>query len=171
MIAGKPEVLAYLDEHSVEYRIAEHEAVFTMEEMEHLHLPFADEVVKNLFLTDDKKRNHYLVVMPENKPANLKELRRLIESRPLRFASAEDLDTYLGLQAGSVTPFGILNDSEAHVQVVFDEELRTYHGLGIHPNDNTATLHIALADVLAMFDEKGTAYRFVAMGEPNANPR
>lgn len=167
---GKEEVLRYLDERGVAYEVVEHEAVFTMEAMEALQLPFADEVVKNLFLRDDKKRAYYLVVMPEDKPANLKALRQALGSRPLRFASEEDLGAYLGLRGGAVSPFGILNDEERRVEVVFDEELRGYRGLGVHPNDNTATLHVPLTDVLAMLDEHGAAHRFVALPRPEEEP-
>lgn len=99
---GKAEVLQYLDDQEVFYQKVEHEPVFTMEGMEQLNLPFAAEVVKNLFLRDDKKRAYYLVVMPEDKPANLKALRAMLESRPLRFASADDLEAILGLRAGAV---------------------------------------------------------------------
>lgn len=170
MAFGKQEVLAYLDGRGVQYQVVEHEAVFTMEAMEALGLPFADEIVKNLFLRDDKKRSYYLVVMPEDKPANLKELRRSIESRPLRFASDEDLAAYLGLFGGAVSPFGILNDEASAVEVIFDEELKGYQGLGIHPNDNTATVHIGLNDVIAMLEDHGNAYRFVAMSRPEDAP-
>ncbi len=160
---GKEEVLAYLDGRGVTYEAVEHEAVFTMEGMEALRLPFADEVVKNLFLRDDKKRAYYLVIMPEDKPANLKELRRLLKARPLRFASAEDLEELLGLYAGAVSPFGILNDEEGRVQVVIDEELRSYQGLGVHPNDNTATLHVPLDAILSMVRDNGNDLAFVAL--------
>ena len=165
---GKTEVLQYLDDQGVSYQKVEHEPVFTMEGMEQLNLPFAAEVVKNLFLRDDKKRAYYLVVMPEDKPANLKALRATLESRPLRFASGDDLEAILGLRAGAVSPLGVLNDDEHRVQVVLDEELRGYEGLGIHPNENTATLHVPLADVLALFDAHGTPYRFVPMERPEA---
>ena len=84
MAFGKEEVCAYLDERGVVYDRVDHEAVFTMEAMDALELPFAEAVVKNLFLRDDKKRNYYLVVMPEDKPANLKALRSALEARPLR---------------------------------------------------------------------------------------
>lgn len=125
---GKEEVVAFLRDGGYEFKMVEHEAVFTMEGMEALNLPFGEEVVKNLFLRDDKKRNYYLVVMPEDKPANLKELRTKLEARPLRFASEDDLTQYLGLRGGAVSPFGVLNDEDAAVQVVFDEELRGYRG-------------------------------------------
>lgn len=118
MAFGKEEVCAYLDERGVVYDRVDHEAVFTMEAMDALELPFAEAVVKNLFLRDDKKRNYYLVVMPEDKPANLKALRSALEARPLRFASEDDLRGILGLRGGAVSPFGVLNDEEGKVQVV-----------------------------------------------------
>lgn len=163
---GKEEVIAFLRDGGYEFNMVEHEAVFTMEGMEALNLPFGDEVVKNLFLRDDKKRNYYLVVMPEDKPANLKELRTKLEARPLRFASEDDLAQYLGLRGGAVSPFGVLNGEESLVQVVFDEELRTYRGLGVHPNGNTATLHVALGDMVRIVEEHGNAFRFVELSRP-----
>lgn len=163
---GKEEIVRFLREGGYVFDMVEHEAVFTMEGMEALELPFGDDVVKNLFLRDDKKRNYYLVVMPEDKPANLKELRARLEARPLRFASEDDLGQYLGLRGGAVSPFGVLNDEEAVVQVVFDEELRDYAGLGVHPNDNTATLHVKLADMVEIVEGHGNALRFVELPRP-----
>ncbi|MDO4442859.1 MAG: prolyl-tRNA synthetase associated domain-containing protein [Slackia sp.] len=163
---GKEEVIRFLKDGGYEFAMAEHEPVFTMEGMEALGLPFGEEVVKNLFLRDDKKRNYYLVVMPEDKPANLKELRSALEARPLRFASEEDLQTYLGLYAGAVSPFGVLNDEEATVQVVFDSELETYGGVGVHPNDNTATLHVKLPDLMSIIEAHGNPTRFVELSRP-----
>ena len=163
MAFGKEEVCAYLDERGVVYDRVDHEAVFTMEAMDALALPFADAVVKNLFLRDDKKRNYYLVVMPEDKPANLKALRSALEARPLRFASEDDLKDILGLRGGAVSPFGVLNDEEGKVQVVIDEALRDWLAVGVHPNDNTATLRMPLSDLLALFEDRGGPYRFVGM--------
>ncbi len=163
---GKAEVLALLQEKGISFQHEEHEAVFTMETMAALGLPFVDEIVKNLFLRDDKKRNYYLIVMPGEKPANMKVLRGLLESRPLRFASSEDLEAKLGLIGGEVSPFGILNDEDAAVQVVFDEELRTWSGVGVHPNDNTATVHLSLDDLVAIIEEHGNPVRFIDMPWP-----
>ena len=163
MTFGKEEVCAYLDERGVVYDRVDHEAVFTMEAMDALELPFAEAVVKNLCLRDDKKRNYYLVVMPEDKPANLKALRVALEARPLRFASEDDLQGILGLRGGAVSPFGVLNDEEGKVQVVIDEALRDWPAVGVHPNDNTATLRVPLSDLLALFEDRGVPYRFVGM--------
>ena len=89
MAFGKEEVCAYLDERGVAYDRVDHEAVFTMGAMDALELPFANAVVKNLFLRDDKKRNYYLVVMPEDKPANLKALRAALGARPRKRTCTE----------------------------------------------------------------------------------
>lgn len=158
---GKTEVLAFLEEGGYAFELVEHEAVFTMEAMDALNLPFARDVVKNLFLRDDKKRNYYLVVMPEDKPANLKALRAALQARPLRFASEEDLEAHLGLRGGAVSPLGILNDEERTVQVIFDEDLKNYEGLGIHPIENTATIHISLDNVIDIVEKHGNVYQFV----------
>lgn len=164
---GKREVIAFLEERGVAFELAEHEAVYTMEGMAALKLPFAHEVVKNLFLRDDKKRAYYLVVMPEDKPANLKALRTELGSRPLKFASEEDLDAILGLKPGAVSPFGVLNDKDRRVTVVLDEELRSYVGLGVHPNDNTATLHVGLTDLSSILEGHGNKVLFASMPRPD----
>ena len=69
--------------------------------------------MKNLFLRDDKKRHYYLVVVKKDKAVDLKGLRALLGSRPLSFASEQDLSRCLGLPKGAVTPLGILNDEYA----------------------------------------------------------
>ena len=160
---GKAEVLEYLDARGVCYERVDHEAVFTMEGADALDIPFADEIVKSLFLRDDKKRAYYLAMMPLDKSANLKELRRTIGSRPLSFASEADLESIMGLHPGAVGPFGILNDEERRTQVLIDGALRGYAALGVHPNDNTTTLHVPLDSLTSIFDEHGTPWRFVEM--------
>ena len=49
-----------------------------------------------------------------------KEFRKANQTRPLSFASEEDLMKLLGLAAGSVTPLGVLNDEERIVTVFLD---------------------------------------------------
>lgn len=152
---GKSEIIAMLRDSGTAFDVVEHEAVFTMEGMDRLGLPFAQDVVKNLFVRDDKKRSYYLVVMPEDKPCNMKALRRSLGSRPLRFASEEDLASILGLIPGAVTPFGLLNDADRKTTLVVDAALSERERVGIHPNDNTATVHVPLDDVLGIVKAHG----------------
>ena len=160
---GKVETLRYLKERGIAYELVEHEAVYTMEGMEALALPFGREVVKNLFLRDKRKRRYFLVVMDGQKSADLHALRAALGTPPLSFASEEDLQALLGLCKGAVTPLGVLNDAARRVEVVLDADLQNFAGVGVHPCDNTATVYLQLADLLSVFDAHGTSYRFIAM--------
>lgn len=156
---NKQEVIRLLDEKQVPYTLIEHPVVFTVEEIDALKLPNAYAVVKNLFLRDDKKRNYYLLVACKNKKIDLKELRNLIDSRPLSFASENDLMSHLSLTKGSVTPLGVLNDATARVHVIVDSEVMDYEVIGIHPNENTATVWLDPQDLKEIIEDHGNTFR------------
>ena len=156
----RKDILHLLDENGIVYRIVEHPAVFTMEEMHALHLEQEDAVARNLFLRDDKKRNWYLLVLHGDRPADLKELRHMLGSRPLSFASESSLNELLGLQKGAVTPLGVLNDKEHLVQVVFDEEYR-HQTIGVHPDSNTATIWMNCDDLVRLLELSGSSVRWL----------
>lgn len=104
----KNEVYALLNDKGIPYEAVEHEAVFTMKEMERAGIDAHGCICKNLFLRDAKGRQHYLVTVPDERRVDLKWLSTALGSSKLSFASAERLDTYLKLPQGSVSPFGIL---------------------------------------------------------------
>ena len=47
---------------------------------------------------------------------------------------------------GSVTPFGLINDTEHHVHVFLDRQLQQAERVSFHPCVNTASLMIARTD-------------------------
>ena len=155
-------VLTLLRERGIPFDVAEHVPVYTIEEMLSLHLPDAGSVAKNLFLRDDKRRNYYLLVIREEKTADLKALRERIGARPLSFASENDRERFLKVPKGSVTPFGVLNDQERKVRVIFDVSFRGSH-IGVHPNDNTATVWLRTEDLTALLEEHGNAVSFAEL--------
>ena len=73
MHTKKEEVYKYLESLNIKYKKIEHKAVFTMEEMSKLNLEDESEVVKNLFIRDDKKQNYYLILVKGDKRVNLKK--------------------------------------------------------------------------------------------------
>ncbi|MBN2899040.1 MAG: prolyl-tRNA synthetase associated domain-containing protein [Clostridia bacterium] len=132
---------------AIDFNIIEHEAAFTVEEMEKV-LPEMDaQVCKNLFLRDQKGKQHYLVVMPKEKPFNLKDFEAKQGLGKMSFASEERLQKYLDVPSGSVSPFGLLNDTNAHVIVYMDAALRNYAEVGVHPNVNNATVTFSSKDL------------------------
>lgn len=152
MKMGKEEVLALLNELQIEHEVVSHPAVYTIEEMLALDFAHPECIAKNLFVRDDKKRNYYLIVVREEKRVDLKAFRRQIGARPLTFASPEDLLAILGVTQGAVTPFGLLNDQENKVQVYLDSDFRE-NLIGVHPNDNTATVFLHTQDLVKLLQK------------------
>lgn len=152
---NKEKTLAYLDEQGISYEKMEHKAVFTMEEMDEAGISARGGVVKNLFLRDGKGKNHFLVVVPEEKRVDLNALSDQLGASKLSFASAERLEKYLGVLQGAVSPLGVLNDKDHVVKVFFDRDLTHSRGLGVHPNDNTATVWISYRDLKKLMEDLG----------------
>jgi Ala-tRNA(Pro) deacylase len=151
---GKKEIYALLDDKGIEYEAIEHEAVYNIEEADALELPHREAATKNLFIKDDKKRNYYIVCIPEHDRLDLRALREKLNSRPLKFANETELKELLGLIPGQVTPFGTLNDKEHKVKVIISEYFRD--GLmDAHPNDNTATMILRSIDVVEVLRSFG----------------
>ncbi|MCC0643212.1 prolyl-tRNA synthetase associated domain-containing protein [Clostridioides sp. ZZV14-6154] len=161
MMNAQQEVYKKLDELNISYEIVNHPAVYTIDEMEQLKTLQMEFVVKNLFLRDSKGKEHFLVVLGKDKKADLKDIRQKIDSKPLSFASEERLEKYLKLTKGAVTPFGILNDTDAIVKIVFDKDLLKMDKIGIHPNDNTATVFLKFEDLKKLIEENGNEIYYV----------
>jgi Ala-tRNA(Pro) deacylase len=126
--------------------------------MDQLGISEKGEVCKNLFLRDAKGRQHFLVVVRKEKHVNLKDLAFRLSSSSLSFASEERLYKYLKLEKGAVTPFGILNDENREVNVVFDRDLVGEKRLGVHPNVNTATVWISFENLKRVIEEHGNPF-------------
>ena len=156
------EIYRFLKKQNIPFEFAEHKAVFNMAEMAEVGLPHPEAEAKNLFVRDDKKRNYYLITVKGDKKANLKEFRRVNGLRPLTFASVEDLMAMMGLSPGAVTPLGLLNDSENRVKFYLDSSFGD--GLiGVHPNDNTATVWMKASDLVRIIRETGNDVEFVTI--------
>ncbi len=157
---NKKETYQYLNDHGVNYEITEHKAVFNMEELNAVELPYPDWDAKNLFVRDDKKKNYYLITVKGDKRVDLKEFRKKHGLRVLSFASADDLMRFMGLAPGSVTPLGLLNDTEHHIHFYLDSEF-VGNRIGIHPNDNSATVWLNADDLVKLLQENGSNVEIV----------
>lgn len=103
---NKQEVYALLQAKQLHFEITEHPAVYTMAELADMPCPYPDADAKNLFVRDDKKQHYYLLTVQGNKRVDLKAFRKAQQTRPLTFASSEELLDKLRLPPGAVTPLG-----------------------------------------------------------------
>lgn len=61
------------------------------------------------------------------------------------------------LSKGSVTPFGVLNDTDCRGEVVLDKDILSFKRIGVHPNDNTATIWISPKDLEIIIKNHGNS--------------
>lgn len=148
-----PELATYdwLDRLQVPYDTYCHPAVFTMEECEAVKSAIGAHVFKNLFLCNRQKTQFYLLLLPAGKPFKTKHLSAQLGCARLSFADAEAMEQLLHIHPGAVSPMGLMNDRENRVRLVVDRDLLEEERVGCHPCVNTATLRLALRDLLEVF--------------------
>lgn len=150
----KQQTLEFLKQKGISFELIEHEAVNTVEQAHRLCLPHKEAHAKNLFLRDEKKKKYYLLTLKEERQIDLKEFRKEYGTRPLSFASAEDLMKILRLLPGSVTPLGLINDEQHIVHFFLDRDF--LGGLvAAHPMENTATVFLKAEDLVALIRKNG----------------
>lgn len=152
----KRDIYRLLQEEGIRHEITEHPAVYSMAESSAVALPYPEADAKNLLVRDAKKRNYYLITVKGDKRVDLKAFRQRHDTRFLSFASAQELMELLGVIPGAVTPLGLLNDEERRVALYLDASFRQAPGLiGVHPNDNTATVWLQAEDLMRLVAQHG----------------
>jgi Ala-tRNA(Pro) deacylase len=141
------QVYEALDALRIAYEKYEHPPVFTSEEAAEHWGPIEATQVKNLFLRNKKGNRQYLVILEIGKHADLRELVKIIGDDRFSFGSPERLMETLGVTPGSVSPFGLLHQGSKDVRVIVDQDLRSADKLIFHPNLNTASVTISVADL------------------------
>ena len=149
------EIFEFLDSHGIAYERHDHPPVFTCDDVNRLIPDLPGCRTKNLFICDNKGKQHFLVTVPDEKSVDLKSLGEALAVKKLRFASAERLQKHLQLEPGAVTILGVMNDRAGRVNVVVDTAIWEAEALQCHPLVNTATLVIDLEDVRRFLDATG----------------
>ena len=125
----------------------EHVSVFTVEEAAVVNASQPGGHTKNLFLKD-KKGGLWLVVLRDDFRLDLNALSKQIGSPRFSFGSSELLAATLGVPAGSVTPFALINDTDRKVRVVLDDAMLKQEPVNFHPLRNDRTIAVSPADLL-----------------------
>lgn len=131
-------VKRFLEEGGIRYELIEHKAVFTCDDVLDVEIPGA--TLKNLFVRDKGSERFYLVVLPDHKRLDMKNLERLVGSKKLTFGKPPELMEKLGIEPGSVSPLCLLNNPERDVKIFIDREGWEAPVVNIHPNKNTASI-------------------------------
>ena len=156
-------IFELLKELGIKFELLEHAAVYTVEESRQLKIfeKLDGQACKNLFLKS-KRGEYFLLTLPAYKRADLKLVAKLLNLPRLSFAQEEELEKFLGLHTGAVTPLGIINDDTKKVRLIIDAELQDKKLL-LHPNTNTATVALAFADLVKIILHTGHEYFLVKL--------
>lgn len=163
MPASPDDLFAFLDTLGIVHATVTHPPLFTVEQSQALRGTIAGGHTKNLFVKD-KKDKVFLLVAPEDAALELKSMHRLVgASGRFSFGSAGLMRELLGVEPGSVTPFGVINDKGARVHVVLDRAMMANDILNYHPLVNTMTTSIASADLMKFLQATGHDPRVEAL--------
>lgn len=141
-------VYDFLDKLGVKYMTLTHPAAFSMEECETVRRDANAPVFKNLFLTNRQQTDFYLLMIPADKPFKTKYLSSQLGCARLSFASAEDMEKFLHIHPGAVSPMGLIHDIDHKVRLIIDDDLRDVDTYACHPCVNTASIVLSLSDLL-----------------------
>jgi Ala-tRNA(Pro) deacylase len=116
---------------------------------------------KNLFFRNHKGNRHYLVILDCDRNMDIHSIEKQLCQGKLSFASEQRMMKYLGITPGSVSPFGLINDTEHHVSVFLDKNLQNAQRLSFHPCINTASLIISKDDFVRFMDYTQNGYEWI----------
>nr|WP_321980983.1 prolyl-tRNA synthetase associated domain-containing protein [uncultured Cohaesibacter sp.] len=152
----------------IETTTHEHEAVFTVSESHKIKENLPGGHSKNLFLKD-KKGKMMLVVCLNDTEVDLKSFHKKYDCGRVSFGNADLLWQHLGVRPGSVTPFALINDKDAHaVNLVLDANLMEQDLVNFHPLENTATTAISKQDLLRFLQGTGHTPTILALEKEDA---
>ena len=148
----KNDILKILEKKEIKYTIYKHEPFYTVEDSNKKRSEMKGAHTKNLFLKN-KKNQFVLFSCNENSLVDLKNFSKSIGLKNLSFAKPEYLLKFLGIKPGSVSPFGLLNDSDNIVDFYLEEVLENSADINFHPLINTSTISLKTKDFISFMIE------------------
>ncbi|MCI5075494.1 prolyl-tRNA synthetase associated domain-containing protein [Oricola sp.] len=164
----RADLISFLETLGIAVTTREHPAVFTVEEAKALRDSIPGGHTKNLFLKD-KKGRHFLLTVGEDAVVDLKTIHQTIgASGRVSFGKPEQMMAYLGVIPGAVTAFGVINDANHDVTLIFDAMLVEHDVINAHPLTNEATTSIATADLRRFVEATGHDWNVLKLAAENA---
>ena len=140
-----------LDELNIPYERVDHDAAYDMGACGVISQVLGVRICKNLLLTPRNRSAFYLLAMPDDLPFRTADFSKIIGSSRLSFATEEDLRDLLGVQIGSASVLGLMNDTEHRVTLAMERRIADAEWFGCHPCRNTSSLRLKTSDLLHVF--------------------
>ncbi|MQS75473.1 prolyl-tRNA synthetase associated domain-containing protein [Companilactobacillus halodurans] len=154
------DLLDNLDKLEISYKIVDHPAAETIQQADSYIAGLEGVRTKSMFLKD--KKHFYMIVMDDKKRLDFKDFQQLTGTKRLSMAHNHDIDEQLGLEAGIISPFGLINNQTHNIQVFFDKEMLDAENiLTFHPNLNTHTIFLEASDLMKFIKACGFDYKII----------
>ena len=140
-----------LDRLGIEYERIDHEPLFTIEACREVDRALGVEICKNLLLTNKQQTEFYMLVMPGSKRFETKVVSKALGVSRLSFASGDRMVELLDITPGSLTVFGLPNDTERRVTLVIDRDVLGFEHFAAHPCINTSSLKLRTGDLMDVY--------------------
>jgi Ala-tRNA(Pro) deacylase len=150
----RTQLFAHFDALGLAHNTFEHRPVFTVEEGANIKTAMPGGHTKNLFLKD-KDGAFFLICALGASVVRLNQLHKTLGCARLSFGSPEDMLRLLGVTPGSVTIFGLINDSARCVTLVLDDALLAADPVNFHPLLNNATTALSQDDLRVFVSDWG----------------
>jgi Ala-tRNA(Pro) deacylase len=160
---GQKELYELLANLNVKFDYYEHPPAPTIEEAKKYWKDIEAFHCKNLFFRNHKGNRHYLVILDHLYNLDIHDLEKRLKQGKLSFASDQRMMKYLRVTPGSVSPFGLINDTEKHVKLFIDENLKKALKISFHPNINTASIVIGFGDFLKYLSYINCNFEFLCL--------
>ena len=152
-----------LQELGIVYDVVEHPPAFTTEQADSYIEGLEGVRTKSMFLTNKKKTQYYLLIMDDHKPLDMDDFKEQVGANRIRMASADSLAEKMNLSAGTVSPFGLLNNAEKDIQVYFDKDISSEEIMTFHPNTNEKTIFIKTQDLFRFLEAIDFSYEILTL--------
>jgi hypothetical protein len=152
-----------LQELGITFDVVEHPPAFTTEQADSYIEGMEGVRTKSMFLTNKKKTQYYLLIMDDKKRLDIDDFKVQVGADRIRMASLDSLAEKMNLPAGTVSPFGLLNNEEKDIQVYFDKEIIGEECMTFHPNTNEKTIFISTEDLFKFLKDLGYSYQVLEL--------
>ena len=150
-----------LQQLGITFDVVEHPPAFTTEQADSYIEGMEGVRTKTMFLTNKKKTQYYLLIMDDKKRLDMDDFKVQVGADRIRMASLDSLAEKMNLPAGTVSPFGLLNNEEKDIQVYFDKEIINEERMTFHPNTNEKTIFISTTDLFKFLQDLGYSYEIL----------
>ena len=152
-----------LQELRIIYDVVPHPPAFTTEQADSYIKGLKGVRTKSMFLTNKKKTQYYLLIMDDKKRLDMDDFKVQVGADRIRMASLDSLAEKMTLPAGTVSPFGLLNNKEKDILVYFDKDIVSEDIMTFHPNTNEKTIFIKSKDLFRFLESIGFTYKFLTL--------